>query len=194
MGPNFGPVRVLEDVYANEERKIMKWYLVALSLAAFPATIFAQQADPCVGLVGSALGQCRENQQKLQQQQLEQQLEQQQKQLQQQQQQQSQLAEQQRQMQQQLENMRLQNELLQKQVQQDKSVNQPVRVSTTDYSKAAEINSWKSENPWYGRDYAKTDFAMRYAKQLQHEQPNLVGRPFLDAVSAKVRDTFGARK
>src|SRR5580658_7409115 len=104
----------------------MKWYLLALSLAAFPAAIFAQQADPCAGLVGSALGQCRGDQQKLQQQQLEQRLEQQQK-------------------QQQLENMRLQNELLQKQVEQDKSVNQPVRVSTTDYSKAAEIKSWKSE-------------------------------------------------
>ena len=90
--------------------------------------------------------------------------------------------------------MRLQNELLQKQVEQDKSVNQPVRVSTTDYSKAAEIKSWKSENPWYGRDYAKTDFAMRYAKKLQQEQPDLVGRPFLDAVSAKVNGTFGASK
>jgi len=42
-------------------------------------------------------------------------------------------------------------------------------------------------------DYAKTAFAMRYAKQLQQERPDLVGRPFLDAVSDKVRDTFGAR-
>jgi small-conductance mechanosensitive channel len=181
-------------LYANEESEIMKWYLVALSVAAFPATIFAQQADPCAGLVGSALGQCRGDQQKLQQGQLEQQLEQQQKQLQQQQQQQSQLAEQQRQMQQQLENMRLQNELLQKQLQQDKSVNLPVRASATDYSRAAEVKSWKSENPWYGRDYAKTQFAMRYAKQLQQEQPDLVGRPFLDAVSAKVSDTFVGKK
>jgi hypothetical protein len=97
-------------------------------------------------------------------------------------------------MQQQLENMRLQNELLQKQLQQDKSVNLPVRASATDYSRAAEVKSWKSENPWYGRDYAKTQFAMRYAKQLQQEQPDLVGRPFLDAVSAKVSDTFVGKK
>jgi small-conductance mechanosensitive channel len=181
-------------LYANEESEIMKLYLLVLSLAAFPATIFAQQADPCAGLVGSALGQCGGDQQKLQQQQLEHRLEQQQKQLQQQQQQQSQLAEQQREMQQQLENMRLQNELLQKQLQQDKSVNLPVRASATDYSRAAEVKSWKSENPWYGRDYAKTQFAMRYAKQLQQEQPDLVGRPFLDAVSAKVSDTFVGKK
>jgi cephalosporin hydroxylase len=93
-----------------------------------------------------------------------------------------------------LENMRLQNELLQKQVEQDRSVSRPVRASATDYSKASEVKRWKSENPWYGRDYAKTEFAMRYAKQLQQEQPDLVGRPFLDAVSAKVSDTFGASK
>ena len=172
----------------------MKSYLLALSLAAFPATIFAEQTDPCAGLVGSALGQCRGDQQKLQQQQLEQQLAQQQRQLQQQQQQQSQLAEQQRQMQLQMENMRLQNELLQKQVEQDKSASRTVRASATDYSKDSEVKSWKSENPWYGRDYGKTEFAMRYAKQLQQEQPDLVGRPFLDAVSAKVSDTFGASK
>jgi TolA-binding protein len=168
----------------------MKSYFLAFSLAAFPATIYAQQADPCAGLVGFALGQCRGDQQKLQQQQLEQQ----QAQLQQQQERQNQLAEQQRQMQQQLENMRLQNELLQKQLEHEKSANQPVRASATDYSKTPEIKNWKSDNPWFGTDYAKTEFAMRYAKQLQREQPDLAGRPFLDAVSAKVRDTFGAGK
>ena len=166
----------------------MKSYLLALSLAAFPATICAQQADPCAGLVGFALGQCRGDQQKLQQQQLEQEQEQ----LQQQQERQNQLAEQQRQMQQQLENMRLQNELLQKQLEHEKAENQPVRASATDYSKSLEIKSWKSDNPWFGVDYAKTEFAMRYVKQLQRERPDLVGRPFLDALSAKVRDKFGA--
>ena len=168
----------------------MKSYLLAFSLAAFPATIFAQQADPCAGLAGVALAQCRGDQQKLQQQQLEQQQEQ----LRQQQEQQNQLAEQQRQMQRQLEDMRLQNELLKKQLEHDKSANQPVQGSATDYSKTPEIKSWKSDNPWFGTDYAKTDFAMRYAKQLQRQQPDLVGRPFLDAVSEKVRDRFGADK
>ena len=52
----------------------------------------------------------------------------------------------------------------------------------------------RSENPWYGTDYVKTDFAMRYAKQLERERPDLVGRPFLDAVSEKVRDKFGVGK
>jgi len=164
--------------------------LLALSVAAFPVMICAQQTDPCAGMTGSALGQCRGDQQKLQQQQLEQQREQ----LREQQERQNQLAEQQRQMQQQLENMRLQNELLQKQLAHDKSVSQPVQTSATDYSKAPEVKSWKADNPWYGADYAKTQFAMRYAKQLQQERPDLVGRPFLDAVSEKVRDTFGPGK
>jgi TolA-binding protein len=168
----------------------MKSYVLAFSLAAFPAIICAQQADPCAGLGGSALGQCRGDQQKLQQLQLEKQQEQ----LQQQQERQNQLAEQQRQMQQMLENMRTQNELLQKQMEHDRSAYQPVKASAVDYSKSPEIKSWKSDNPWYGTDYAKTEFAMRYAKQLQHEQPDLVGRPFLDAVSEKVKDTFGAGK
>jgi hypothetical protein len=166
----------------------MKSYLLALAVAVFPAAIFAQSADPCAGLAGPALAQCRGDQQKLQQQQLEQQ----QQQLQQQQERQNQLAEQQRQMQQQLESMRQQNQLLQQQLEHDKSLVQSVRASTTGDSKTPELKSWKSENPWFGTDYAKTQLAMRYAKQLQHEQPDLVGRPFLDALSAKVNDTFGA--
>jgi small-conductance mechanosensitive channel len=166
----------------------MKSYLLAFSLAAIPGAICAQQADPCAAMAGSALVQCRGDQLKLQQQQLKQQQEQ----LQQQQERQNQLAEQQRQMQQQLENMQIQNELLQKQL--EKSASRPVQVSATDYSKTPEIKSWKADNPWYGTDYAKTSFAMRYAKQLQREQPDLVGRAFLDAVSDKVRDTFGAGK
>jgi hypothetical protein len=168
----------------------MKSYLFALSLAAFPATIFAQQADPCAGLVGSPLAQCRGDQQKL----LEQQLEQQQGQLQEQQQRQNQLADQQRQMQQQLETMRLQNDFLQKQLERDKSVDQTARIAVKDYSKTPEVSRWKSENTWFGTDYAKTDFAMRYAKQLEQERPDLVGRPFLDALSAKVSDTFHVNK
>jgi hypothetical protein len=97
-------------------------------------------------------------------------------------------------MQQQLENMRLQNELLQKQLEHERSANQPVQRSVADYSKTAEVKSWRSDNPWFGTDYAKTEFATRYAKQLQREQPDLVGRPFLDAVSEKVTATFGASR
>lgn len=179
-------VEILKAVRLN--RRMVLQTLPALFLIVFSGTISAQQADPCTGLADSALVQCRGNQQKLQQLQLEQL----QQQLQQQQERQKQLDEQQRQIQQQLQNMRLQNESLRTQLGQEKSANQPVRQPATDYSKTPEIKSWKSENPWFGSDYAKTELAMRYAKQLQREQPDLVGRPFLDAISAKVRDTFGS--
>jgi TolA-binding protein len=171
----------------------MKRYLLAFPLAVFFVTIRAQQADPCAGLAGVALGQCQGNQQKL----LRQQLDQQQQQIQTQQERQNHLDQQQRQIQQQLENMRLQNEILRNQMDQEKSANQSAQPPDKDYSKTpelktAELKGWKSDNPWYGSDYAKTQFAMRYARQLQQERPDLVGRPFLDAISAKVRDTFPA--
>jgi TolA-binding protein len=176
-------------------KKTMKWYLLAIPLTVFFVTIHAQPADPCAGLTGVALAQCQANQQKL----LRQQLDQQQQQIQTQQERQNQLDQQQRQIQQQLENMRLQNEILRKQMDHEKSANQSAQPPAADYSKTSElrtleVKSWKSDNPWYGTDYAKTQFAMRYAKQLQQERPDLVGRPFLDAISAKVRDTFPAAR
>jgi hypothetical protein len=79
---------------------------------------------------------------------------------------------------------------------QEKSANlsapPPPDYSKTPELKTLELKRWKSDNPWYGTDYAKTQFAMRYAKQLQQERPDLVGRPFLDAISEKVRNTFPA--
>jgi hypothetical protein len=171
----------------------MKWYLLAFPLALFLVKVYAQQTDPCAGLAGAALGQCQGKQQKL----LRQQLDQQQQQIQTQQERQNQLDQQQRQIQQQLENMRLQNETLRNQLDHEKPANQPSQPPATDYSKTpdlktAELKSWKSDNPWYGSNYAKTQFAMHYAKQLQQERPDLVGRALLDAISAKVRDKFPA--
>jgi hypothetical protein len=160
----------------------MKWYLPAFSLAVFFVTTHAQQTDPCAGLAGAALSQCQGNQQKL----LREQLDQQQQLIQAQHERQNQLDEQQRQIQQQLESMRLQNETLRNQLNRENSKSPEL--------KTPEMTSWKSDNPWYGRDFAKTQFAMRYAKQLEREQPDLVGRPFLDAISAKVQATFSAAK
>jgi TolA-binding protein len=174
---------------------MIKQAFLALCLSVIAGTICAQQADPCGGLAGLALSECRGNQQKLQEQQLEQQQQQLQQQLQQQQERQKQLNEQQRQIQDQLENMRLQNEILRKQLeQQEKSANQAAQRPGTDYSKTPELKGWKLDNPWFGSDYAKTEFAMRYAKQLSQERPDLSGRAYLDAISAKVNETFGAKK
>src|SRR5271167_2522294 len=155
---------------------MIKHAFLALCLSVIAGTICAQQADPCGGLAGLALSECRGNQQKLQEQQLEQQQQQLQQQLQQQQERQNQLNEQQRQIQDQLENIRLQNELLRKQLEHERSANQAAQRPATDYSKTPEIKSWKSDNSWFGSDYAKTEFAMRYAKKLSQEQPDLSGR------------------
>jgi len=171
----------------------MRWCLLAFCLAVFSATIGAQEADPCAGMVGVALGQCQGNQQKLQRQQVaqqQQQLAQQQQQLAQQQQQlalqqqqlmqqqqqlaqqeqqlqkqqegQNQLSKQEQQNQLQMEGIRRQNEILSKQLEQEKSGNQPAQTPVT----RQELKSWKADNPWFGSDYARTQFAMRYAKQL----------------------------
>jgi len=169
----------------------MKWYLLASCLAVFSVTIRAQQSDPCTAMVGSALDRCRADQQKVQQQKLTEQ-QQQLNQLQQ------QLAQQQQQLTQQQELLKRQQEQIAKQQaqphQDEKPANQPAAPAATDYSKREEVTSWKADNPWFGSDYSRTQFAMRYAKQLQRERPDLVGRPFLDAISAKVKDTFGASK
>ncbi len=150
----------------------------------------AERTDSCAALEGSALTQCRDDQQTLRQQQLEQQLQQQEA-------RQNQLDKQQREVQQQLESMRLQNESLRKQLERE-AANQAARPAAADHSKSAEIDnaeikSWRADNPWYGTDYVRTQFAARYVKQLQQEHPDLAGRELLDALSSKVDETFGAR-
>jgi hypothetical protein len=63
-----------------------------------------------------------------------------------------------------------------------------------DESRAADLKSWKAENPWFGSDYSRTEFALRYAKQLKKDRPDLTGRPLLDALSVKVNETFGGTR
>jgi chromosome segregation ATPase len=160
-------------------------------LSVFSAAICAAQTDTdaCAGMEGTGLTQCRGNQQTLRQQERLEQL------LQQQQERQNELDKQQREVQQQLESMRLQNESLRKQLEREMA-NQPARPGTTDStnsSKSADLKSWKADNPWFGSDYGRTQFATRYLKQLEKERPDLAGRELLDAVSTKVNETFGAK-
>jgi septal ring factor EnvC (AmiA/AmiB activator) len=141
-------------------------------------------------LDGTALTLCRSNQQTLQlQQQLEQQLQEQKE-------RQNQLDKQQREVQQQLETMRLQNETLRKQLEREAVTRpaSPVAAAAAASTRSADLKSWKAENPWYGTDYARTQFATRYMKRLEKEQPDLVGRELLDAVSAKVNETFPVKR
>jgi TolA-binding protein len=168
---------------------MMKPGCLLLCLAVFSGAICAEQTEPCAGLEGPGLTQCRSNEQTLRQ---EERLE---KLLQQQQERQNQLDQQQREVQQQLESMRLQNESLRKQLERDRA-NQPAQAVATESSKkqdAQNARDWKAENPWYGSDYPRTQFASRYIKQLQKDRPDLAGRELLDAVSLKVNETFGLK-
>jgi len=139
-------------------------------------------------LDGTALTLCRSNQQTLQlQQQLEQQLKDQQE-------RQNQLDKQQKEVQKQLETMRQQNESLRKQLELEAASKPAGPVATATAAAAAtrnaDLKTWKAENPWYGTDYAKTQFATRYMKRLEKERPDLTGRALLDAVATKVDETF----
>ncbi len=173
--------------------KTMKSASILIGLSVFSVTIGAEQTDPCASLSGAALTQCRSNQQTLQlQQQLEHQLQQQQE-------RQNQLDKQQRDVQQQLENLRQQNETLRKQLDSQASAlaARPVATASAEdaqnreLSKAQDLKTWKADNPWFGFDYPRTQFAMRYIKQLQKEHPDLNEHDLLDAVSTKVNETFG---
>lgn len=168
-----------------------------VSLAVFSGANCAEQVDSCAGLEGTNLTQCRSNQQTLRQEErLEQQLQQQQE-------RQNQLDRQQREVQQQLESLRQQNESLRQQLERE-TANQAARTvatnstdatkSQTDAKKSQELKSWKADNPWFGSDYGRTQFATRYIRKLQQERPDLSGRELLDALSAKVDETFPAKK
>ena len=168
---------------------------LALLLALSSAAALSEPLDPCAALTGSSLDQCRASQQAHQQEKLDTLQER----LQQQQQRQQELDEQQRQIQQQMQQMRLENENLRKQLESQPAASERVQTLAPNNpksvaAKTAELRQWKAENPWYGSDYAKTEFASRYAKQLERERPDLVGRPLLDAISLKVTEAFGTQK
>jgi TolA-binding protein len=171
----------------------MKTGCLVLCLTVFSSAICAEQTDSCAGFEGAVLTQCRTNQQTLRQEEHLEQL------IQQQQERQNELDKQQREVQQQLESMRLQNESLRKELEREAANERARPVATTAAEAAknadlrtAEVKSWRADNPWFGSDYVRTSFAMRYIKQLQQEHPDLAGRELLDALSTKVNQTFGA--
>jgi hypothetical protein len=92
----------------------------------------------------------------------------------------------------QAENLRLHNELLR----QELASAQPTAAapSTTELARTPGFDTWQTENRWFGSDHARTEYALLYAKDLRQEQPDLAGRPFLNALSARVKDVFAPSK
>jgi septal ring factor EnvC (AmiA/AmiB activator) len=178
-----GFLRVL-GFTTNDWGAMFKRACLLLCLCGLSKTMYGEPADPCAQMAGSALGQCRNDQQALRQQLLERQLTQQE-------QRQNQLDQQQRDVQQQLESLRLQNEDLRKQLRE--TAGHLVQPAAADNPKSVEVQKWTAENRWFGSDYPRTEFAMRYAKQLAKEKPDLTRQALLDAVSTKVNETFGEK-
>ncbi|TLY75421.1 MAG: hypothetical protein E6K43_05285 [Gammaproteobacteria bacterium] len=92
------------------------------------------------------------------------------------------------------ENQRLRNELLRRELAQPGSPSTASPTSTVDFASIPGFASWRAENRWFGADRARTEYALLYAKDLRLEQPDLTGRPFLNALSARVREIFASGK
>lgn len=52
------------------------------------------------------------------------------------------------------------------------------------------LQGWMAENSWYTKDNESTLYANSMAEYIRSTQPNLTGRPFLDAVKKEVEARF----
>jgi hypothetical protein len=89
----------------------------------------------------------------------------------------------------QVENLRLHSEVLRLQLSRTQSA-----PSAADIAATPGFVNWQTENRWFGSDRARTEFALLYAKDLRQEQPELNGRSFLNALSARVNEVFAPAK
>src|SRR6266446_2562008 len=92
------------------------------------------------------------------------------------------------------ENQRLRNELLRRELARPPSQSATIPTSAADFASIAGFASWHAENRWFGPDRARTEYALLYARDLRQEQPHLTGRPFLNALSARVKEIFPSNK
>ena len=92
------------------------------------------------------------------------------------------------------ENQRLHNELLRRELAQPRSPSAASPTSTDDFASIPGFAGWRAENRWFGTDRARTEYVLLYAEDLHREQPDLTGRPFLNALSARVKEIFASGK
>lgn len=70
------------------------------------------------------------------------------------------------------------------------------QTQETDFTKTPEYQAWRAENAsWFGPDRRRTAVAMAVAEELRQDPANagLVGRAFLDRITAEVQRTFASR-
>ena len=92
------------------------------------------------------------------------------------------------------ENQRLRNELLRRELAQTLSPSAASPTSAADLASIPGFAGWRAENRWFGADRARTEYVLLYAKDLHLEQPDLAGRPFLNALSARIKEIFASSK
>lgn len=68
------------------------------------------------------------------------------------------------------------------------------KAKETNWTDQPEWKQWIAENPWFGPDKRKTNFAMAVAADLKQENPNLAGKALLDKVSEEVEATLGPNR
>jgi hypothetical protein len=92
----------------------------------------------------------------------------------------------------QAENLRLHSELLRHELAR---VQAPATTpSAAELAATPGFGDWQTENRWFGSDRARTEYALLYAKDLRQQQPELNGRPLLNALSVRVREVFAPPK
>ncbi|HET7755666.1 MAG TPA: hypothetical protein VFK87_00270 [Steroidobacteraceae bacterium] len=92
----------------------------------------------------------------------------------------------------QAENLRLHNELLRRQLAHAEAP--AATASAAELASTPGFADWQTENRWFGSDRARTEYALLYARDLRQQQPELNGRPFLNALSVRVREVFAPSK
>jgi len=83
---------------------------------------------------------------------------------------------------------------LQEQTAAIKAAEKPARETpsvTTDYSSTPDWKAWTAENEWFGQDKRKTALALGIADELRTNGEKILGKSFLDKVSAEVEKIFG---
>jgi hypothetical protein len=90
-------------------------------------------------------------------------------------------------------NRQLQNDLLRLQIEREKQGQQttPESAPQLNFTQDPVFKKWLTKNPWFGTNREQTEYASQYANQLKKERPQLQGRAFLDALTAKVKERFG---
>lgn len=66
----------------------------------------------------------------------------------------------------------------------------PVVVTETSPDQAPVFLSWKEDNAWYDEDPELHAAAEAFAELMHHSSPNIKGKEFFEAVTAKVKATY----